>query len=119
MKAALAALGALVVAAGIVVGGWQLHWWLAQSAQGHQNHIERYTYGFQTAQLQDAEAAYSQIAGIDAQIQSNPGDAGPLTAQKKALETQFCGDMSTLVTLTPPADLKGFESAACDQTPTP
>jgi uncharacterized protein HemX len=113
------ALLALVVAAGVAIGGWQLHWWVAQSAQGHQNHIQRYTYGFQTAQLQDAEAVYTQIAALDSQIQQQPSNAAPLDAQKSALDTQFCGDMSTLVTLTPPADLTTFAHAACDQTVNP
>lgn len=109
----LCVLAALALAAAIAIGGWQLGWWLKSSAQGHINHIQRQTYGFQTAQLQDMEQVYAQIAGLKAQEQAQPQNADALNSQVEALTIQFCTDHDNANKIDIPIRLQEFAQANC------
>jgi hypothetical protein len=97
----------------LVVLGWQLHWWLAKSNQNHQNQINRGSYSFQTAQLDDMEKVYTNISGLDVQIKQQPQNADALGSQRIALVNRFCYDRGTITNISVPSYLQSFAQENC------
>lgn len=105
-KPILAALAVLAAIAGIAVGGWQLGWWLQQSAVNHQSHINRSSYEFQTTLREQMFKKITDVHDIDVQVAAaTPDNAAPLRAQRTAIVQQVCdldlqvhGDIPTYLT---------------------
>lgn len=118
MKVALAVVGALVVMAGIVVGGWDLGWFAASSATNHQNHIYQQSYGTQTAEIEQVRTDLTTIDQIDVQLADRATPASEqsaLAAQKVAVTNQACGVAMNITS--PPADVSAFRSTNCQEAP--
>lgn len=92
----LITIAVLALLALVVIGGWQLNWWLAGSTASHRANVARHNDGRQTAYIDQARNLNSVLAGIDVQIQQSPDQAAPLTAQRKALRDQFCAMANTI-----------------------
>lgn len=89
-KVVLTAIGVVFLAVIITVVGWQAHWWLKQATVNHNNKITRSSYEYQTAQATHLESDLNNITSLDSQIQEQPQNAIPLTAQKKGFEHDYC-----------------------------
>jgi hypothetical protein len=108
-------LAGLVVIAGLCIGGWQLGWWLNNSAVNHQAKIYQNGYGAQSAYIEQARNGISQIDAIQSQMSdpSTPAsEQASLSAQKQALVQQTCA-LAQNITITPPADIVSFVQANC------
>lgn len=99
MKAVLAVLGGILVVVGIAVGGWQLHWYLAKSAVGHQYDVNTGTQQYQAGLIsQERNLSLDWNRAVD-------------PSQKQAIADQFC---AVYPNLTPaPADLVTAHVSIC------
>jgi hypothetical protein len=81
-----------LIVAGIIVGGWKLHWWLAQSNQDHQYKVNTHGPQYQAglvSQERDRVVGYDQLTTAIASSK----DAGVKTAdtaQRDDIKTSFC-----------------------------
>lgn len=98
-KAVLGYLGAALVVVALCIGGWQLHWYLAKSAVGHQ-----YDVNTGTQQYQAGLIAHARDLALDFGRATDP-------AQKQAIADQFC---QTYPNIQPaPADLVAADGRIC------
>jgi hypothetical protein len=110
--------GGLVVAAlvtGVVVGGWQLGWWMTSAATNRQAHIYQHSYGAQAAYVQQLSQAQRDVAAVDVQLHDPHTPASELTAlraQRAAIVGQAC-DTYARVTAPLPDYLASFAAANC------
>lgn len=87
-------IGAVVVAVGILIGGWQLGWWAKSYAASRSAAIYQQSYGAQTADIQQLRQLMTEVAGIDAQVAdpSTPAsEVSALQSQRAAEINQACG----------------------------
>jgi hypothetical protein len=88
---------ALLLAGGVIYGGYLLHWWFAGQNANREAHIIR--NGFSNQQTL-REQVTQQIANIDAETVSiaqaagNPGEIAALEAQRIATVNIACQDAS-------------------------
>lgn len=120
MRWILGGVAALVTAALVVVGGWDLGWWTATAATKHQlpiinaqNHNFRASYSFQQTLRDELQQELSDIASINVQITEFPASAAALRAQRAAVTTQACGQASQLTGGDIPANVQAFVSTNC------
>lgn len=92
MKAALATVAGLVVAAAVVLGGWQAGWWFRGQNVNREYQVNTHSQGYVQAQVDHAR---NLAVGYDAS--NDPG-------QKAVLKGQFCAIYLDLGQQ-PPADL--------------
>lgn len=99
MKAALATVAGVLVVVALAVGGWQLHWYLAKSAVGHQYDINTGTQQYQAGLIsQERNNVLAWNRAVD------PG-------QKQAIADQFCAVYLNINP--PPADLLNANVTIC------
>lgn len=95
---------AVVVVAAIFVGGWKLHWWLANSTVNHQTHIIQGSDSNQRALVSDLTDKIGDISKITVQMDSATGQQlADLHAQRLGEAGQACDDAAQLS----PADVLG------------
>jgi hypothetical protein len=104
IKLAFSALGLMAVVAGIIIGGWQAHWWLAQSSTNHQSHILRSGYGNQQTLRDQITKNLGTLTDLDSQIIENPVSTVQLTAQRRAIANIVCQDAEQVTGDALPAD---------------
>jgi hypothetical protein len=119
MRSFFAWLGGLLVAAllvtGVIVGGWQLGWWMTSAATNRQAHIYQHSYGAQAAYVQQLTQAVRDVADVDVQIADPHTPASELPAlrgQRAAIIAQAC-DTYSRVTAPLPENLASFTAANC------
>lgn len=113
-KRVLLVLGVLVVVAAVIVGGWQLGWWMKSYATSRTAQIYRQSYGAQSALAQELQNTRSQLDTVEVQLQAPwtpASERAALRAQAAALTTQACGLAAQLTTV--PSTTQPFVSANC------
>jgi len=120
MRAAFTWIGAVAAAAvvvtGIVVGGWQLGWWMKAAATNRNAHIYQHSYGAQSAFVQQLSQAVRDVADVDVQIADPHTPASELPAlrdQRAAIIEQAC-DTAARVTSPLPDPLASFVASNCN-----
>jgi hypothetical protein len=101
-----AVVGAILLVGGIVVGGYQLGWWLKANNTNRQQHIDRKNYGSQLAYQTKLESTITDVASIDVQLDSPNTPASEkagLQGQRTAIVRQGCS-AANLLTDIPSAD---------------
>ena len=114
MKAVFAVVGAVVIAAGVVIGGWQLGWWMKSYAVNRNARIFQQGYGAQSAYEEELHGLIVQIDQVEVQItapQTPSAEVAALQAQKQAMVTQGCGIEQKLAM--PSAEAQQFAAAEC------
>ena len=114
-KALLAGISAIAFIAALAVGGWQLGWWMQNSAANHNAVITQNGLAAQTADIQESRALVGEIYTINSQINSPAtpkSEVASLQAQGAVETTQACALINT-VTSTLPVDLVSFKSTNC------
>jgi len=95
----LSSILALVLIAGIVVGGYQLGWWLKKNAVNRNAKINRQSYEVQQTYHEESIRDMASVRAIDTQL-AEPGTTpdlrAQLQAQRMAIVTQTCDAISRL-----------------------
>jgi len=106
---AIAGIGAVVVAAAIAIGGWQLGWWSTTSA------TNRTAVIYQHSSVAQLQSLISQIDQVDSQlinVNISQSERATLTPQKSALVHLACG-MSVRITPPLPSAEAAFVASNC------
>lgn len=96
---AFGTIATIIVIAMIVVGGYQLHWWLRKNAVNRNSKINRQSYEVQQTYHEKALDDIAQVRAVDAQLAEQGLTAdlrAQLRAQKVAIITQTCDAISRL-----------------------
>lgn len=98
--ATLLTVAGLIVVVAVIVGGYQLGWWLTGNAVNRSAKINRQSYDVQQTYLEKARDDIALVRAIDVQIadKRNADDVDQLTAQRTATVTQTCDAISRLTT---------------------
>lgn len=112
------AIGAFIVAAviliGIVLGGWQAGWWFAAKNADRDAHVRRSTYGYQQTLREQITKGIGDVTDMDRQIAGAKGDdVTSLTAQRRAIANQVCGQAEQITGDPLPADQASWVSQNC------
>jgi hypothetical protein len=86
----------LLVVAAVVVGGWQLGWWIKGASTNRNANIARHNDGRQIAYVAQARNLDTVLAGIDVQVRQSPDQAAVLTAQRLDIRNRFCAVANTV-----------------------
>jgi hypothetical protein len=105
---AIAGIGALVVAAAIAIGGWQLGWWSQRSA------TNRTAVTYQHSSVAQLQSLISQLGQMDSQLDMNisPSERATLTSQKSTMVHLAC-HMSVSITPPLPPTVAAFVASHC------
>ena len=96
----------VLLAAAIIIGGWQAGWWLKTFATNRAAHIYEQSYGAQSADFEQLQQALVDVNQIDVQIADRstpPAEVDALRAQKAAVIAQACTVASHITSQLPPA----------------
>lgn len=95
----------LAVLAGVVVGGYQLGWWLREQEVNRGAEIRRGSFEYQETRRDEIVRQSGLLADLDAQL-ANPeltrGQRDAITAQRSALSRQLCNIAADLIGFTTP-----------------
>jgi hypothetical protein len=98
------AIAVVVLLAAIFVGGWKLHWWLAQSTVNHQTRIIQGSDSNQRALVADITEKIGDVTTATEQMDGTSGQQlADLHAQRLGFARQACNDAAQLS----PADVLG------------
>lgn len=114
VKWILATIGCLALLAGIVIGGWQLGWWMKSYSVSRNAQIYHNSYGAQSADEQQAQNLITQVSTIQVQITDPavpPAELPALRAQENNIITQACAIIENITQPTP--DVVSFASQNC------
>lgn len=90
-KALFVAIGVIAIGAVVVVGGYNLGWWLREDATNRSAEIRNDSFARQSALQAELIDLNRDIANINVQITTaNPDQARVLGAQRQAIVVQFC-----------------------------
>lgn len=103
MKTVIGAIGAVILAAAVTVGGWQAGWWLKGKNVDKQVNIDNRNKGVQTAWRDEARNAVTDFYLVSVDN----------TAARGALRIKACGLIDRLVPSYLDDDLLTFESKEC------
>ena len=109
------AFAAIVILTAIVIGGWQLGWWMQNSAANHQAVITQNGYGAQSAYVQETRTLMVEIATIQTQLVDPSTPASELSALKgqQAAEINQACALANNITMNVPSDIYQFASSNC------
>ncbi len=102
MKAVLITIASLLLLAIIVVGGWQLGWWMKSYSTSRNARIYQQSYGAQSANINEVESLIVTAKGISVQLadpNTPASETSALKAQQVAVTNEIC---SRALTITPP-----------------
>jgi predicted permease len=111
----VAILATLALIAGIVYGGWRLHWWFANGNAQQQTHLIRHNIGTQTSYEAAVLGDMQQIASIDVQLADSTYSAAfksGLRGERIAIVNQACQVVGYIDAPTPP--VSQFASLNCN-----
>lgn len=104
-KSIVGVLVALAVVAGIVIGGYQLGWWLREQRVNRGAEIRRGSFEYQETRRDEIVRQSGLLADIDAQL-ANPDltaeQSSALRAQREAVARQLCNIAADLIGYTAP-----------------
>jgi hypothetical protein len=107
-------LGALVLVAGLAVGGWQLGWWMKSYSVSRNAQIAQQSYGAQLADIQQIEQSIASINSVNVQLTTAPAtEKAQLVAQKQALVNQACQFASLVNPGNMPSTVATFAATYC------
>lgn len=89
------AIVAVVLLAGLIIGGWQAGWWFAGQNANRQAHIIRQGYSNQQTLREEITKEIAGVDSINVQIAQSKGDPDEITAlesQRIAVVNIVCGD---------------------------
>ena len=115
-KTIMAIIGGVLFITALAVGGWQLGWWLNNSAANHQANITFNGLGAQSADIAAARSGISQLSSITTQIEdptTPKSEVASLVAQRAAITTQTCASAQN-ITATVPNDIQTFIADDCN-----
>jgi len=104
-------IGAVVVAAAIAIGGWQLGWWAKTSATNR----TAVTYQHNSLAQLDMQSLISAIDQVHAQlinVSISQSERATLTQQQSALVNEACG-ISARITSPLPSTEAAFVASNC------
>lgn len=114
LKAIGAALAAAAVITAVVLGGWQAGWWFTQKNAERDAHVRRSTYGYQQTLRDNILKGISDVSDMDRQIaQAKGDDVTTLTAQRKAMANQVCGQAEQVTGDPLPSDQQSWVQSNC------
>ena len=91
MKALLIGMLGIAIAGGVVIGGYQLGWWLREEAVNRGAEIREDSFARQTALQAEVLDLYRDITNIDVQLMAADGEAAPvIRAQRIAIKDRLC-----------------------------
>lgn len=113
----LIVLASLIIVAAVIVGGYQLHWWLRKNEVNRSAKINRQSYEVQQTYREKALDDIALVRTIDTQI-ADPADAADvpqLRAQRTATVTETCDAISRLTTSGAGVDpdIQSFHDSEC------
>lgn len=114
----LGTIAALIVVIGILIGGYQLHWWLRGQEVNRSAKINRTSYEVQQTYREKALDDIASVRAVDAQL-AEPSTSGAvkqqLRAQRTAIVTQTCDAISRLTTSGAGVDpdIQSFHDGEC------
>lgn len=115
MKGIASAVGAAILIAAVLVGGYLGGWWLQEDAVDREAGIRERTFARQTALQAEVQDLYRDVRDIDVQITyANDEQDAALKAQRKAIVIKLCdayGRMTATVTI--PDDIRAFAGKEC------
>ena len=97
----------------IVVGGWQLGWFAAQSGADHAAHVNRSSYGNQQTLRDQISAHIGDVDDLSTQIVENPANADQLKAQRHAFANIVCNEAEGVTGDPLPSDDANFVAKNC------
>lgn len=91
VKSILGVLGGVLVLVAVSIGGWYLHWHLAQANANRQSHLNRSQFGYQQTLREQITNNIATISGIDVQVtEADANTAAALKAQEAAITQMIC-----------------------------
>jgi len=82
----------LVLAGGVIFGGWEAGWWFTSQNVNRQGHVIRNSYGNQQTLRDQITSKLGDVTSLDSQIAGNPSDVAQLKAQRQAIASIVCND---------------------------
>ena len=105
---------ALVLIALIVVGGWNLGWWMKAYSVKKNAEIYQHSYERQTALQQEMLSNIATVQQIQVQIAETSGaEQQALEAQQHAIIEQVCNDNQTLLQSSETPEIMQFVQNNC------
>lgn len=107
---------ALVLLAGLIVGGWQLGWWFQAQNATRQAQNTQNGYSNQTTLRQQVTSQLATVDTITTQIAANQGDTSLVTAldaQRMSVAGIVCSDAAQITGTPLPAQQAEWVSANC------
>lgn len=83
---------AMIVAVGVLVGGYFGGWWLNTDINNRQAHLNRTTFEQQTTYRDEMVRRIQDVKAIDVQIAESRDQAPQLQAQRRAIVDIVCRD---------------------------
>lgn len=109
-----AVLVGLVIIAGVILGGWQAHWWFAGKTATKEGHVIRNSYSNQQTLRDQVTKGLGDVTDMDRQITQATGDnKAALTAQRRAIANQVCQEAEQVTGDPLPADQADWVSQNC------
>lgn len=110
------ALVALVLLAGLIVGGWQAGWWFAAHNATRQAELIQNGYSNQTTLRSQVTQQYASVTAITTQIAAVKGDPAEVSAledQRAAVAGIVCSDAAQITGTPLPAQQAQWVSTNC------
>lgn len=112
----LIGIASLAALAGIVIGGWQLNWWLKSANANRTAHVIRQGYSNQQTLREQITVNIGTVLSVSTQIAESSGDPqvqGTLRAQRTAILAIVCQDADEVTGDQLPLDQQTFVQANC------
>lgn len=104
----------LVVAGGVILGGWEAGWWFTQQNVNRQGHVIRNSYGNQQTLRDQITTKLGDVTSLDSQIAAGPSDVAQLKAQRQAVASIVCNDAEQVSGDPLPTDQAQWVSQNCE-----
>lgn len=114
VKATFGVIAGLAVLGGVILGGWQAGWWFTNQNANREGHVIRNSYSNQQTLRDQITKGIGDVTDMDRQITQAKGDnATALTAQRRAIANQVCGEAEQITGDPLGADQSDWVSQNC------
>lgn len=109
-------IGALVLIAGLILGGWAAGWWFTAQNTTRQAELTQNGYSNQTTLRQQVTSNFATLTSIDVQIAQAAGDPSMITelkTERAATGDTICADAAQVTGTPLPQQQAAWVSANC------
>ena len=94
----LVGIAVVVIAVGVLVGGWFGYWALREHSANREQNLQRNTFEFQQTSRQEVVKLTNDLADVDVQIakETDPDVRNALVAQRAGIAHQLCSTASDI-----------------------